>query len=132
MIFIEKETYNNYSSINDGYVMNPILIINNQKLSDYVTANNLESTSWTLWLGITVVLLTMIITWILHISIMISVCRNMIMKHTTYYYIISIGFVVMLHSLLNFPVNIISDLIEVFSIQIQKYHRQQFIISRDT
>ncbi|XP_018644685.1 unnamed protein product [Schistosoma mansoni] len=114
MIFIEKETYNNYSSINDGYVMNPILIINNQKLSDYVTANNLESTSWTLWLGITVVLLTMIITWILHISIMISVCRNMIMKHTTYYYIISIGFVVMLHSLLNFPVNIISDLIGRF------------------
>ncbi|KAH9595679.1 hypothetical protein MS3_00001640 [Schistosoma haematobium] len=35
----------------------------------------------------------------------------MIMKHITYYYIISIGFVVMLHSLLNFPVNIISDLI---------------------
>ncbi|CAH8469755.1 unnamed protein product [Schistosoma haematobium] len=111
MIFVEKETYNNYSSINDGYIMNPILIINDQKLSNYVMANKLESTNWTLWLGITVVLLTMIVTWMLHISIMISVCRNMIMKHITYYYIISIGFVVMLHSLLNFPVNIISDLI---------------------
>ncbi|KAK4473984.1 hypothetical protein MN116_003302 [Schistosoma mekongi] len=112
MTFTVKQLYDNYTNVNDSYVINPIVVVNDQKLSNYLTVNsNFTSANWTLWLGISVVLLTMTFTWMLYMSIIISICRNIIMKHITYFYIASIGFVVMLHSVLNFPVNIISDLV---------------------
>ncbi|CAH8475633.1 unnamed protein product [Heterobilharzia americana] len=107
----DQQVINLNNETNDSsYAIHPI-VIDNQALSNYVTASELQNTQWTSWLGITVVSLTLIITWILHISMIVSISRSMIMKHITYFYISSLGFVIMLHSMLNFPVNIISNLI---------------------
>ncbi|CAH8829826.1 unnamed protein product [Trichobilharzia szidati] len=99
----------NYSNNNSSYGVHPI-IIDDRTLSYFVKANGLKSVNWTSWLGISVVLFTVTITWTLYICIMVSVSRNLMVKHITYFYISSIGFVIMLHSVFNFPIHIISDI----------------------